>query len=137
MISVNVTIRNLDQLRANFSRAPQTALRYLAAATKAAIFEVEKRTDDSGSSKLFQFKTPRAQRTGMLALSFSYGRSFSNGGLRGSIGPTVHYAPYVYLGTRGGRPNPYMDRIARDAEPDINRQFEKAVDLIVDEIAKT
>lgn len=134
MISVNVSIRNLDQLRDNFARAPQLALRYLSKATSAAIFEVEKQAVDRN----FQFKTPRALRTGMLGLSFAYGRNIEPGGLRASIGPTVHYAPYVYLGTTTGiRPNPFMDRIARAAEPDINRHFEKAVDLLVTEISKT
>ena len=132
MISVSVSITNLDQLRANFRKAPATALRYLSAATKAAIFEIEKQAVDEN----FQFKTPRSMRTGYLALSFAYGRAFSNGGLRGAIGPTAHYSPYVYHGVRGGRPNPFMDRIAKAAEPGVNKQFETAVDKIVSEIAK-
>ena len=47
------------------------------------------------------------------------------------------YDPHVYYGTRMGmRPNPYMDRIAAAAEPDINKHFQKAVDGLVAEIAK-
>lgn len=132
MISVSVHIQNLDELRANFRKAPATTLKYLAAATKASIFEVEKQAIDRN----FQFKTPRAMRTGFLQQSFAYGRHFRNGGLRGSIGPTVHYAPYVYSGTsRGLRPNPYMDRIAAAAEPAINTHFETAINKVVTDLA--
>jgi hypothetical protein len=132
MIAVNIHIENLDRLRSNFNRAPATALKYLSKATAASIFEVEKQAVDRN----FRFKTPRAQRTGNLQLSFSYGRYIAPGGLLASIGPTVHYSPYVYFGTRRGiAPNPYMDRIATAAESDINRHFEKAVDLFVSELA--
>ncbi len=133
MIAVTVRVENLSQLRANFRRAPVTTLKYLAAATKASIFEVEKQAVDRN----FQFKTPRARRTGYLAQSFAFGRKFENGGLRASIGPTARYAPYVYHGTRRGiRPNRYMDRIAAAAEGDVNRHFADATDKIVADIAK-
>jgi hypothetical protein len=125
MITVKVDIRNLDALRSNFSKAPALALSYLSKATKAAIFEIEKQAVDTN----FQFKTPRAERTGYLALSFGYGRYIAPTGLYGWIGPTAHYAPYVYFGTsRGIRPNRYMDRIAAAAEPYINKHFGTAVD---------
>jgi hypothetical protein len=131
MIAVQISIRNIDTLRDNFSRAPVIALKYLARATAAAIFEVEKQAVDSN----FQFKTPRALRTGDLQKSFAFGRYIAPGGLQASIGPTVHYAPYVYYGTsRGIKPNNYMDRIADAATPDINKHFATAVDKFVDEI---
>jgi hypothetical protein len=132
MISLTIKIRNLDKLRANFSKAPALALRYLSKATQAAIFEVEQQAVDRN----FQFKWPRSMRTGYLALSFAYGRYIAPSGLRAAIGPTAHYAPYVYFGTRFQRPNKYMDRIAKAAEPDVNKHFQKAVDLLVSDIAK-
>lgn len=133
MISLTVSISNLDALRENFAKAPGTALKYLSQATKAAIFEVEKQAVDRN----FQFKTPRAMRTGYLSLSFGFGRMIAPNGLRASIGPTANYAPFVYFGTRRGiAANPYMDRIARAAEPAVNEHFEKAVDSIVAEIAR-
>jgi hypothetical protein len=134
MIELRIEIKNLDQLRANFAKAPGLALSYIAKATKASIFEVEKQAVDRN----FQFKTPRAKRTGMLAQSFAFGRFIAPSGLYASIGPTVHYAPYVYFGTsKGVTPNPFMDRIARASEPDVNRHFETAIDLLVRDIAKT
>lgn len=132
MITVKVETQNLDKLRSNFSRAPTTALKWLGKATEASIFEVEKQAVD----KNFLFRTPRAKRTGDLQKSFQYGRYIAPGGLQASIGPTVHYAPYVYFGTnRGTKPNFYMDRIAEAATPAVNTHFEKAINNFVNEIA--
>ena len=132
MIQMQIQIRNLDRLRANFNRAPSLALSYLAKATSAALFEIEKQAVD----KNFQFRTPRARRSGLLAQSFAYGRYLSPGGMSGSIGPTVKYAPYVYYGTRRGmRPNKYMDRVADAATPGVNRQFENAIEKFVSKLA--
>lgn len=138
MITMRIQVQNLEQLRSNFHRAPQTALKYLSKATKAGIFEVEKQAVDRN----FQFKTPRHLRTGRLALSFANGRYIAPGGLSGSIGPTAlsrsgfYYPGAVYYGTRYITPNPYMDRIAKAAEPDVSRHFEKAVELFVDDLGK-
>lgn len=132
MIEMSIKINNLDQLRANFKRSPAITLKYLSKATSASIFEVEKQATD----RHFQFKTPRSRRTGQLQRSFSQGRYISPTGLSASIGPTVRYAPYVYFGTsRGIRPNKYMDRIARAAEPAAQKHFEDAAKAIVNNLA--
>ena len=133
MIAMNIRVQNLDRLRENFRQAPALTLKYLARATSAAIFEVEKQAIDRN----FQFKTPRSQRTGMLAQSFGFGRYIAPSGLYAAIGPTVRYAPYVYFGTRRQRPNKYMDRIARAAEPHVEKHFDKAVDTITRKLAQT
>lgn len=132
MITVNVEIKNLDKLRANFNQAPSVTLKALSGAVRASIFEIEKQSIDRN----FQFKTPRGLRTGQLERSFAFGRYIAPGGLYGSIGPTVRYAPYVYFGTsRGIKPNPYMDRIARASEPQVNKYFNQAVDQVVNYLA--
>jgi hypothetical protein len=131
-VTMTVHVEGLDRLRSAFKQAPNLTLKYLARATAASVFEVEKQAVDAN----FQFRTPRSLRTGLLAQSFAFGRSISANGLRASIGPTVRYAPYVYFGTRRGlRPNPYMDRIAKAAEPGVGKQFEQAVDIIVSKLA--
>lgn len=128
MTTLTVRIHNLDQLRSNFRKAPAITLRHLSRATKASIFEVEKQAID----KNFRFKLPRSARTGYLAQSFGFGRHISPSGLRATIGPTAHYAPYVHEGTsRGISPNPFMERIADAAEPAVNDHFGKATELIV------
>jgi hypothetical protein len=130
MISLTIKIENLDELRESFAKAPQTMLRYLSQAVAASIFTIEKHSTDTN----FQFKTPRALRTGYLEQSFAFGRKIE--ALRGSIGPTATYAPYVYFGTsRGIRPNPYMDRIVNASEREVNDHFNNAVQSAVREIA--
>lgn len=131
MISLTVKIENLDKLRSNFEKAPNVVLNYLSQAVAASIFTIEKNATESN----FQFKTPRSLRTGYLAQSFSFGRKIE--ALRGSIGPTAIYSPFVYFGTsRGITPNPYMDRIVSASEREINTHFEKAIDSITSDIAK-
>jgi len=132
MIAVNIKVQNLDQLRRNFKQTPALTFKYLARATSASLFEVEKQSVDRN----FQFKTPRALRTGQLANSFSQGRYIAPNGLSGAIGPTIKYAPYVYYGTNRSRPNKYMDRIARAAEPAVQKHFQDAVDKVVNHLAK-
>lgn len=133
MIAITVQVQNLEALRSNFAKAPTLALTYLSKATQASLFEIEKQAVDRN----FQFKTPRAKRSGFLQLSFSYGRAIEPGGLKGAIGPTAKYAPFVYYGTRRGiQPNRYMDRIAKAARAGVNKQFKSAVDAFVAAIAK-
>ena len=104
-------------------------------ATKAAIAEVDKNVTEGG---IMQFKTPRSKRTGHLVGRWGIGgyRGFTKGGLSGFTGPSVNYAPFVYFGTRGRQPNKYMDRIARAAEPAIEKHFQTAVDATVSNLAK-
>lgn len=137
MIQVQVRVENLKELRANFRRAPAITLKYLARATKAAVFEVESNVTEGG---IMQFKTPRAKRSGNLVARWGQGnaRGFAPSGLQGYTGPSVAYAPYVYFGTRRGiRPNKYMDRIAKAAEKGVQKHFDDAVEKIVDNIART
>jgi hypothetical protein len=133
MITVNVQIRGLDALRANFDKAPGLTLKYLAAATRAALFAVDKQVNEGG---IMQFKTPRSRRTGQLVARFGLNKEYKNGGLSGSTGPTVHYAPYVYFGTKRSGPNKYMDRIALAAEPEVHAIFQKAIDTVVEKTAR-
>jgi len=131
MITLSVKINNLDKLRANVIKAPNIALKYLGKATEASIFEIEKEAVDRN----FQFKTPRAKRTGMLERSFKFGRYIHPSKLRASIGPTATAgrSHYYYPG-KVYETNKYMDRIAKSAEDKINAHFEKAVELAVKEI---
>lgn len=135
MIAVNIQIQGLDQLRANFQKAPSLTLKYLAQATKASIMEVEKNVTEGG---IMQFKTPRSQRTGHLVGRWGIGghRGFTRGGLSGFTGPSVKYAPYVYFGTKHSGPNKYIDRIAEVATPAVEKHFQDAVDIIADNLSK-
>ena len=130
MADIQIRIENLPELRANLRNAPKISAKWLGKAVTAAIFEIKKQAVDDN----FQFVTPRAKRTGYLALSFGYGMQVE--GLTGKIGPTAEYAPYVYYGTsRGISPNPYMDRIAKAATPNVQKHFNEAINEITNEIA--
>lgn len=132
MITLNITIENLDELRDNFKKSPSTMLKYLSQAVAASIFTIEKHSTDTN----FQFKTPRGLRTGYLEQSFSFGKKIM--GLRGSIGPTATYAPYVYFGTsRGIQPNRYMERIVDASEREVGAHFKRAIQSAVADIART
>lgn len=134
MADISITIQNADKLEAALKNFPTISKPRINTALQQSIFEIQKRTNDSGDSGLFQFKTPRAKRTGYLARSFAFGITYGN--LFASIGPTAVYAPYVYYGTsRGIIPNAYMDRIATDAQKDIEQHFQDAGDAIVQDIA--
>lgn len=134
MPDVSIVIEGMDNLQRNLDQFPSITKKRINDALKASIFEIQKRTDDSGGGGLFQFKTPRALRTGYLARSFIFGIKYAD--WYASIGPTADYADFVYYGTRGGPPNNYIDRIAQNAKPDIDKQFKDAGDLIVSDIAK-
>jgi phage gpG-like protein len=98
--------------------------------------EIMKRTKDGGSSYLFQFVTQRSQRTGYLARSFAFGIRYGNN--FATIGPTAFYSPFVNFGTsRGIKANPYLDRILKDAEPQIIKHFNDAGHFVATEITKT
>lgn len=133
MIALTVRVEGLDRLRGAFQRAPQNTLKYLALATRAAVFEIDKQVDEGG---IMQFRTPRSQRTGFLVATWGEKKRFDRGGLRGTTGPTMHYAPYVYFGTRRSAPNRYIDRIVAAATPGVEKHFNTAVDKIVNNLAK-
>jgi hypothetical protein len=67
---------------------------------------------------MFRFITPRAQRTGLLNLSFNEGiKLATESDLSGTIGPTKFYAIYVHEGTNRITANPFMERLAKAVEP--------------------
>lgn len=124
MIALNIEVKGIEGLSKAFVRSPMIVKKYINDAISNSLFTIENNADDNN----FEFKTPRSQRTGLLQRSFKFGiltRDFY-----GSIGPTVEYAPKVH------RDNPFMDRIARQSQPAIQREFEYAVEKIADEISR-
>ncbi len=130
MADIDIIVENLPELQRNLRNAPKISTKWLQKATQASVFVIKKHAVDEN----FLFKTPRAQRTGYLQISFNYGVKISL--LRAAIGPTADYAPYVYYGTsRGIVANPYMERIARAANPEVQKLFSQAIEAITKEIA--
>lgn len=124
MIEMNISVKGLNGLRSAFEKRPEIVKKYINDAISRSIFIIENNATDEN----FQFVTPRSMRTGWLQRSFKLGiqtRDFF-----GSIGPTAEYAPKVHAR------NPFMERIARMAQPHIERELEDAVERITNEIAR-
>ncbi len=124
MIEMNIKVNGLSGLKSAFQKRPEIVKKYINDAISRAVFIIENNATDDN----FQFITPRSQRTGWLQRSFKLGiqtRDFF-----GSIGPTAEYAPKVHAS------NPFMERIARAAQPHIERELNDAVAGITSEIAR-
>jgi hypothetical protein len=151
-----VTITNIDAIRLALKNYPEASKKYFSRAINAGLAIISQNAVD----KNFQFKTPREQRTGLLALSFDLGKhQASEDNLKGTIGPTVEYAKWVEGGTPahliqavnkkclanqkaglifgrsvnhpGTQANPFMERIIKSAEPEINKTFDRALELVM------
>lgn len=133
-MSIEIKIENLESLKRNLRAAPRIAAKVYNDALKASMFAILKQTSDSDGG-LFQFVTERSKRTGYLARSFALNIKFGEG--YATIGPVPDYAEYVYYGTsRGIQANPYLDRIAKASQADVQKVFKEANDLITKELAK-
>lgn len=122
MIQMDIEVKGISNLNAMYKRRPEVVKKYMNKAIQAGIFEIEKQAVDDN----FQFKTPRSLRTGYLQRSFKFGILF--GDLSGAIGPTAEYAPRVH------ERNPFMHRIARASQPQVQKHFEQALKLIVEDL---
>ena len=124
MINVSIEVKGINELDKMFIRRPQLVKTYINKAIEASIFAIEKNAVDEN----FQFKTPRALRTGYLQRSFKFGIVTKD--FYGSIGPTALYAQKVH------EKNPFMSRIANASQPFIQKYFEQALGIIVEDLNK-
>ena len=119
MPTISVRITNLEAIRAAFSRSPVLMTRELNKAIKTSLFAIER------DSKL---RTP--VDTGRLRASHQ--TTFSP--LRGVLEPTAEYAIYVHEGTRYMRARPFLLQSVQKNESVVQRNFESAVQNVLDEI---
>lgn len=124
MITMDIEVKGISQLNAMYARRPEVVRKYMNKAVAAGIFEIEKQAVDEN----FQFVTPRPLRTGYLQRSFKFGMHL--GDLTGSIGPTAEYAPTVH------KRNPFMERIAKVSQPQVQKHFETAMKFITEDLNK-
>jgi hypothetical protein len=124
MIDLNIEIKGINKLKDMYARRPDVVKQYMNKAIAASVFEIEKQAVDSN----FQFNTPRALRTGYLQRSFKFGIIL--GDLQGAIGPTAEYAPMVH------KRNQFMPRIARASQPYVEKHFNQALKLIIEDLGK-
>ena len=124
MIELDIKIEGLDKIKDAWAKRPSLVKEYMNKAIEASVFEIEKNAVDAN----FQFKTPRALRTGYLQRSFKFGIVTKD--LYGAIGPTANYAKKVHIG------HPFMPRIARISQPAIERHFGNALKYIAEGLSK-
>lgn len=130
MTKITVSLENDEKLLRNMKRSPSIFAKWISQAVESGVFIVDKHMVDSE----FQFITPRGQRTGFMARSRKQGIFL--GGLSASIGPTVNYSERVFDYHRN-RSNNFLDRFARLSKPDIDKEFEKAINNATKEITRT
>lgn len=124
MIDMNIEVKGISKLSAMYARRPEVVKKYMNKAISAGIFEIEKQAVDQN----FQFITPRALRTGYLQRSFKFGIVLQD--MMGAIGPTARYARKVHMR------NPFMYRISRASQPFVQKHFEEALKIIVEDLSK-
>lgn len=129
-MDLNIKAVNFKEIEKAFVSAPKDISIQIGRAVVASLFEVEKQAIDRN----FQFKTPRSQRTGFLERSFKFGTVV--GKEKGEIGPTAKYANSVHEGLGGATnpSNPFMVRILEEADPNIQKHFEDAIDIVINKI---
>lgn len=121
MPQINVTIKNLPQIRAAFSKAPIKMATELNTAIKKSIFTIE---------RVSKINTPVL--TGRLRASHE--SRFSN--LRGELEPTANYAIWVHDGTRRMRARPFLLNAVQTVDEQVNDFFTKAVQNTLDDIGR-
>lgn len=130
-VSVNITIKNMPELRAAFAKAPKIMGEEFKQALLKSGLKFQQRTIPL---------TPH--RTGRLQASFydggNGGLKLSGGGLGMSleVGPHTDYAYFVHEGTRFMKARPFLKWGADQSQNDIDEIFTKAAQSGLDSIGR-
>lgn len=119
--TINVSIKNLPEIKAAFNKAPQLMIRNLNTAIRSSIFTIGRQS---------RINTP--VDTGILRAS-TYERFAT---LRGEVGTNTEYDLFVHEGTRFMGARPYLMNAAQSADSDIQRFMTEAVQNTLNEIGK-
>lgn len=119
--TIDIQITNLPEIRAAFNKAPALMTAELNIAIKKTVFTIQ------GKSMI---NTPVL--TGRLRASTS--SQFDN--LKGQVGTHTNYDVFVHEGTRFMRGRPYLRDAVNDSKQDINDNFTKAVDNVLNKIGR-
>lgn len=122
MARVQITIKNLPEIRRAFSQAPRLTVKYVNRAIARSLLKIER---DS--------KLNAPVDTGYLRASHT--TRLSN--LRGEVEPMATYALYVHEGTRFMRSRPFLFDAVSDNEKFVETEFEKAVQDVFDDIGRS
>lgn len=119
MPQIEVKISNLAQIKRAFGKAPQLTTKYVNAAIRLSIFQIE-----SDSKR----NTP--VDTGYLRSSHQ--SAFRD--LYGELMPKAYYAIYVHEGTYKMRARPFLLNAVKSNESYVQEQFTKGMQQVFDQI---
>lgn len=135
MSTVNITIKNLPEIKSAFRKSPKLMVKYLDRAIAKSLLTVKRH-------EALEYRSLGIRViTGGLIDSIQRGTYQRS--LYGEVGPNVmgspgvDYAGYVHDGTRYMRSRPYLLEAVGDSQKDINEFFTDAVDNVLSDIARS
>jgi len=120
-MAITVKIKNMAQIQSAFRSSPVEMTKQLNNAIRLSLFDIEA-----------QSKRNTPVRTGQLRASHT--TAFSS--LRGELEPKANYARYVHDGTYKMRARPFLLNAVKNKERSVDKNFEGAVQNVLDKIAK-
>jgi len=121
MPTMSISIKNADQIKAAFVKAPAFMVRNLNMAIRKSIFVVQAQSMRNTSVKTGRL---RASTTSTFAP------------LRGEVGPHVFYSGFVHYGTKFMKARPFLQNAVDSENPQVQAFFEEAVESTLGQISK-
>jgi len=129
-MTVDVKIKNINEIRTAFNKAPTRMKKNLATAIRRSAIEIQKEEiiNVSGTRGINVI-------TGGLKSAAVRGIQFPNP-LMAVIQPDIEYAPFVHDGTRFMKGRPFLFDAVQTKQDAVDKEFEKAVQETLDEIGR-
>jgi HK97 gp10 family phage protein len=129
-MNIQVKIKNIDEIRAAFNKAPLKMKKNLAIAIRRATIEIQKEEiiNVSGTRGI-NVVTSGLKSAAVRGIQFP-------SPLMGVVQPDIEYAAFVHDGTRFMRARPFLADAVQTKEDAVSKEFEKAVQDTLDEIGR-
>lgn len=124
--TVNITIKNLPEIKRAFDIAPFEMTKQLNLAIRKSVFNIQRQA--------VQYAPVDSGRL-WKSISSKFGNLKGEVGSGAATGEAVNYDIYVQLGTRYQDAQPYLFSAVADSERDVNKYMEEAVQNTLDKIA--
>ena len=129
-VEIKVEIKNLPQIRAAFRQSPRIMTKNLTKAIQRSTIMIhdEEILNVSGSRGI------RVVTTGLKS-AVQAGISFPSP-LKGVLFPNIEYAIFVHENTKFRKGRPFLQNAVDTKQTEVDKEFEKAVQNTLDEIAR-
>lgn len=121
MPSFNVQITNLEQIRSAFKRAPEKMAKNLDLAIRKSVIAIQRQSMINSPVDTGRLRNSHQSLFDVL---------------KGTVQPTANYAIYVHEGTSRMKGRPFLAMAVQSESGNVNKNFQKAVQDTLDEIAK-